>query len=466
MLNIYPSSLQFATKRSLQGEEPNREFTEPVIESVISIAVSNLVLRKMVELKRTLNLLDATAIGVGAIIGAGIFVVLGIAVGYAGPAVIVSMVIAATVALFTALSFAELGSAIPRQGGTYEFAYQMISPFAAFISGCMWLFGQTVAGAAVSLGLASYVVAMFPFLSLKIVAISAALILTVLNLVGTKYSAVVNNVLVVVKILILCLFVGFGAFEVNSQNYTPFAPYGIIGILQAAGFIFFAYIGFGRIAALGEEVKNPKKTLPLAILLSLLIAVILYVATGLVATGLQNYRTLAGSGSPLADAARATGNSTLVAAIFFGAIIATVSVLLTNLLGLSRVSFAMARNGQLPRSLATIHSKLGTPYVSILMTGAIMAILVSVANLTQTAAITSLSLLSTHIILHISAIRLRKKMPNLKTFKAPFFPLIPCLGVASCIVLMFSLLVEREAWIVWAIVLVIVSVYYLLRNRH
>jgi APA family basic amino acid/polyamine antiporter len=126
----------------------------------------------------------------------------------------------------------------------------------------------------------------------------------------------------------------------------------------------------------------------------------------------------------------------------------------------------MARNGQLPKSLATIHSKLGTPYVSILMTGAIMAILVSVANLPQTAAITSLSLLSTHIILHVSAIRLRKKMPNLKTFKAPFFPLIPCLGVTSCIILMFSLLVEREAWIVWASVLVIVSVYYLLRNRR
>jgi len=392
--------------------------------------------------------------------------VLGIAVGYAGPAVIVSMVIAATVALFTALSFAELGSAIPRQGGTYEYAYQMISPFAAFISGCMWLFGQTVAGAAVSLGLASYVVAMFPVLSFRIVAISAALILTALNLVGTKYSAMVNNVLVLVKILILCLFVGFGALQVNSQNYTPFAPYGILGILQAAGFIFFAYIGFGRIAALGEEVKNPKKTLPLAILLALATSVILYVATGFVATGLQNYRTLAGSGSPLADAARATGNSTLVTTISLGAIIATVSVLLTNLIGLSRVSFAMARNGQLPKSLSKVHSKLGTPYVSILITGAIMAILVSVSDLRQTAAITSLSLLSTHIILHVSAIRLRKKMPNLKTFKAPFFPLIPCLGVASCIILMFSLLVEREAWVAWAIVLVIVSVYYLLRNRR
>jgi len=428
------------------------------------LAVFRFALGKTVELKRTLNLLDATAIGIGAIIGAGIFVVLGIAVGYAGPAVIVSMVIAGTVALFTALSFAELGSAIPKQGGTYEYAYEMVSPFAAFISGCMWLFGQTMAGAAVSLGLASYVVAIFPSLSLKIVAVSAALILTSLNLVGTKHSATVNNILVVVKILILCLFVGFGIFQVKSQNYSPFAPNGIVGILQGAGFIFFAYIGFGRIAALGEEVKNPKRTLPLAILFALAISVVVYVATGLVATGLQNYRILAGSGSPLAEAARATGSSTLVATIALGAIIATVSVLLTNLIGLSRVSFAMARNGQLPKSLASVHSKLGTPYVSILITGALMAILVSVADLRETAAITSFSLLSTHIILHVSAIRLRKKMPNLKTFRVPFYPLIPCLGIASCIILMFSL--PAEAWIVWAIVLAIVSVYYLLRSRR
>ncbi|MGB8780091.1 MAG: amino acid permease [Candidatus Bathyarchaeia archaeon] len=417
----------------------------------------------MVELKRTLNLLDATAIGVGAIIGAGIFVVLGIAVGYAGPAVIVSMVIAGTVALFTALSFAELGSAIPKQGGTYEFAYELISPFVAFISGCLWLFGQTVAGAAVSLALASYVVAVFPFFPLKVIAVSAALVFTGLNLVGTKHSAMINNILVLVKIVILCLFVSFGVFQVNSQNYSPFAPFGIVGILQGAGFIFFAYIGFGRIAALGEEVKNPRRTLPLAILLALTTSVILYVATGFVATGLQNYRILAGSGSPLVNAARATGNFTLIAAISFGAIVATASVLLTNLIGLSRVSFAMARNGQLPKSLATIHSRLGTPYVSILLTGALMTSLAFVTDLRETAAITSLSLLSTHIILHVSAIRLRKKMPNLKNFRAPFYPLIPSFGLVSCVILMFSLPIE--AWIVWAGFVIAISVYYLLRNR-
>jgi APA family basic amino acid/polyamine antiporter len=418
----------------------------------------------MVELKRTLNLLDATAIGIGAIIGAGIFVVLGIAVGYAGPAVIISMVIAGTVALFTALSFAELGSAIPKQGGTYEFAYELISPFVAFVSGCLWLFGQTVAGAAVSIGLASYFVAMFPFFPLKVVAVSAALVLTVLNLVGTKHSATVNNILVLTKIVILCLFVGFGVFQLNSHNYAQFAPNGFVGILQGAGFIFFAYVGFGRIAALGEEVKNPKRTLPLAILLALVISVVLYVVTGLVATGLQDYRVLAGSGSPLADAARATGNFTLVATISLGALVATASVLLTNLIGLGRVSFAMARNGQLPKSMAKIHSKFGTPYISILFTGALMAVLAFVSDLRQTVAITSLSLLSTHIILHVSAIRLRKKVPDLKTFKAPFYPLIPSLGLVSCIVLMFSLPVE--AWIAWACVVVAFALYYMLVKRR
>lgn len=415
------------------------------------------------ELKRTLNLIDATAIGIGAIIGAGIFVVLGIAVGYAGPAVVISMVIAGIVALFSALSFAELGSAIPKQGGTYEFAYQLISPSVAFLSGCLWLFGQTVAGAAVSLGLAGYFVAIFPFFPLKVVAVSAALLLTALNLIGTKHSAMINNILVLIKIVILCLFIVFGVFQMNPTNYSQFAPNGFAGILQGAGFIFFAYLGFGRIAALGGEVKNPKRNLPLAILVALATSVVLYVMTGLVATGLLDYRILAGSGSPLADAVKVTGNFTLIAAISFGALVATTSVLLTNLIGLSRVSFAMANNGQLPKFMSRIHAKLGTPYISILVTGALMTILASVSDLKQTAAITSISILSTHIILHFSVVRLRKRTPELKTFKAPLYPLIPALGIVSCIILMFSL--PMEAWIVWVGFVTAVSVYYLLRKR-
>ena len=418
------------------------------------------------ELKRTLNFFDATAIGIGAIIGAGIFVVLGIAVGYAGPAVIISIIVAAIVALFTALSFAELSSAIPKEGGTYQFAYEMIHPYFGFISGCLWLSAQTVSGTAISLGLASYLVALFPSLGsqLNVIAVAAALVLTALNLIGMKYSATVNNVLVLIKIAILVLFVVIGASQINTQNYSPFMPHGPFGILQGAGFIFFAYLGFGRIAALGEEVKNPKRTLPLSILFALAASAVLYLATGLVATGLVSYRVLGNSGSPIALAANATGNLALIKTVSVGALVATVSVLLTNLLGLSRVSFAIARNGQFPSSLSKVSSRFGTPYVSILITGAIMAILASFLTLPESAAITSFSMLCTHIILHTSAIRLRKKMPNLNSFKVPFFPLVPCLGLASCIILMFSL--PEIAWIVAAGILIVSSIYYLLRREQ
>jgi APA family basic amino acid/polyamine antiporter len=414
-------------------------------------------------LERTLNLFDAMSIGIGAIIGAGIFVVLGIAIGYAGPSVIVSIIIAGVVAFFTAFSFAELGSAIPKEGGVYVFAYELISPLVAFPVGCLWLFAQIVAGAAISLGLASYFVAIFPAFSIKVVAISAALILTGLNLLGIKQSATVNNILVLVKIVILGLFIGFGIFQVHPQYFSEFSPNGFWGILEGAGFIFFAYLGFGRIATLGDEVKNPEKTLPLSILLSLTASIIIYILTGFTAIGLQDYRILAQSSSPIADAAAATGNYMVVAAVSFGALVATTSVLLTNLVGLSRVSFAMARNGQLPKSVAKTSSKFKTPYISILVMGALMATLVFLLDLKQTAAITSFSILSTHVIVNLCAFRLRKKMLNSTTFKAPFYPLLPLAGLISCSILMFSLPVE--SWIVAAFVVAISSVFYLLRSR-
>jgi APA family basic amino acid/polyamine antiporter len=415
-------------------------------------------------LKRTLNLLDATSVGIGAIIGAGIFVVLGIAIGYAGPAIIISIIIAGIVASFTAFSFAELGSAIPKEGGAYQFAFELISPFAGFVVGCLWLFAQIVAGAAISLGFASYFVAIFPVFSIKTVAVVAALILTGLNLIGIKQSTTVNNILIIIKIAILCSFIGFGIFQIHPQNLSQFSPNGSFGILQGAGFIFFAYLGFGRIAALGEEVKNPERNMPLSILIALTASIVIYVLTAFTATGLQDYRILAQSGSPLTEAAKATGNFTLVAAVSLGALIATVSVLLTNLLGLSRVAFAMARNGQLPKSIARVSSRLGTPYISVLAMGALLTALVFALDLKQAAAITSFALLSTHVIVNLSAIRLRRKMPSSATkFRVPLYPIIPSLGLLSCIVLMFSL--PQESWVVAAAVVAVSAVLYLLRRK-
>jgi APA family basic amino acid/polyamine antiporter len=415
-------------------------------------------------LKRTLNLLDATSVGIGAIIGAGIFVVLGIAIGYAGPSIIISIIIAGIVASFTAFSFAELGSAIPKEGGAYQYAFELISPFAGFLVGCLWLFAQIMAGAAISLGFASYFVAVFPAFSVKVVAVLAALVLTGLNLVGIKQSTTINNVLVIIKIAILCSFIGFGLFQTHPQNLSQFSPTGLFGVLQGAGFIFFAYLGFGRIATLGEEVKNPERNVPLAILIALVVSLVLYVLTAFTAMGLQDYRILAQSGSPLAEAAKATGNFTLVAAVSLGALIATVSVLLTNLIGLSRVAFAMARNGQLPKSIARVSSRFGTPYVSVLVMGALLTVLAFALDLKQAAAITSFALLATHVIVNLSAIRLRKKMPSSATkFKVPFFPLIPSLGLVSCVILMFSL--PQESWVAAAAVVALSAVLYLLRRK-
>ena len=414
-------------------------------------------------LKRTLNLLDATSVGIGAIIGAGIFVVLGIAIGYAGPSIIISIIIAGIVASFTAFSFAELGSAIPKEGGAYQFAFELISPFAGFLVGCLWLFAQIVAGAAISLGFASYFVAVFPAFSVKIVAVLAALVLTGLNLVGIKQSTTINNVLVIIKIAILCSFIGFGIFQIHPQNLSQFSPNGSFGILQGAGFIFFAYLGFGRIAALGEEVKNPERNMPLSILIALTASIVIYVLTAFTATGLQDYRILAQSGSPLTEAAKATGNFTLVAAVSLGALIATVSVLLTNLIGLSRVAFAMARNDQLPKSIAKVSLRFGTPYISVLAMGALLTVLAFALDLKQTVAITSFAILSTHLIVNLSAIRLRKKMPSSTKFRVPFYPIIPSLGLLSCIVLMFSL--PQESWVVAAAVVAVSAVLYLLRRK-
>lgn len=418
---------------------------------------------KGMELKRTLNLFDATAIGIGAIIGAGIFVVLGVAIGYAGPSIIISVIIAGLVASFNAFSFAELGSAIPKQGGIYAYVFELMSPFSAFIIGCLWLFGQIVAGAAISLGLASYVVAIFPFLPMKIVALSAALVLTVLNLVGAKQSAVFNNVLVLVKIGILCLFIVFGLSQIQVQRFSEFVPNGLSGVLRGAGFIFFAYLGFGRIATLGEEVRNPEKTLPRSILLSLTASVVVYVLTAFTAIGLQDYRMLAQSGSPIVDAAATTGYSSLVSIVSFGALVATVSVLLTTLIGLSRVSFAMSRNGQLPASFARISARFGTPYVSITLMGGLMVALIGFLDLKQTAAITSFSILLTHVVLNYCAFKIRKVRINSQSFKSPFYPVLPLAGITSCLVLMFSLPVE--SWIAATVVLLISSGLYLLRRE-
>jgi len=408
----------------------------------------------MAELKKTFGLFDAFNIGIGAIIGAGIFVVTGIGASLAGPALLISLLISAGIAAFTALSFAELSILIPKEGGGYEFAHELISPFAGFITGWLWLFSNVVVGAVVSLGFAHYFALFFP-IPVHITAVIACIIITTINYLGAKELEVVNNALVVFKLFILVCFVVFGISAVNQGNITSsFLPHGSIGILQGAAFMFFAFAGFARITVIGEEVKDPKKTIPRAILLALGVSTIIYLLVSYTAIGLVGYEALANSGSPLADAAHQEG-SIIVLLVSLGALAATFSVLLTTLLGTSRVSFAMARNKDLPRFFNKLHPTRNIPYVAILIFGIIMTLFAAFTDLTSAVAIANFASLFYYAVANYAALKIDK----------PRYPkIIPIIGLLTCILLLFFL--TPAAWIIGCLSIVIGLVYYLAINKR
>ena len=413
---------------------------------------------KQSQLKPTLGLFDATAISVGAIIGAGIFVVTGIAAGLAGSALIVSMLIAAIISIFTALSFAELTAWQPKEGSIYEYTYQLISPFAGFLTGWMWILSNTFAGAAVSLGFANYLTALIPILPANWIAAILCIAFTTLNFFGIRQSALMNNFLVVAKLLILAFFIILGVAYVNSSNFTPFVPFEV-GVFYGACYIFFAYGGFARVAVIAEEVKDAKRNVPKAILLSLAISTIVYILVGVVAIGLVGAPELANSNSPLTKAINITGNTAAAYIISIGGLLATASVLLTSILGVSRVAYAMARRKDIPQTLSKLHPKYNTPYYSIWIIGALMALLVLFIDLTKVVAISTFALLFYYAFANVSALRL-------KVQKRLYPQFVPILGTATCLALLiFILFASTEAWIIGVAGLTAGAIYYVAKKK-
>ncbi len=392
-------------------------------------------------LKPTLGLVDATAIGVGAIIGAGIFVVTGIAAADAGSAVVVSMIIAAAISLMTALSFAELTAWMPKEGSVYELARRLLSPFVGFLTGWMWMLSNTFAGAAVSLGFAAYVSALFPGVPSTWLAAGLCIAFTALNHFGVRASGLLNNALVSAKLLVLILFCLLGVLYVKPANFTPFDPTRL-GVLSGASSIFFAYGGFARVAVLAEEVRDPERNVPRAILLSLAISTALCVAVGLVAVGLVGAARLSASGSPLTEAIAITGSRAAVSAVSAGGMLATASVLLTAILGVSRVAYAMARSGDLPGVFGRLHPTYDTPSQSVWITGAVMAMLVVFVDLTKVVAVSTFALLFYYGVANICALRLK---PRDRVYPR----IVPALGVSTCLGLLVTLLfTSPRAWAV------------------
>ena len=420
------------------------------------------------DLRRSMSLLQLTMFSVGATLGTGIFVVLGEAAPLAGPAVVLSFVLAAVTALFSALSYAELAGTIPVSGSSYSYAYATLGELVAWVCGWCLLLEYGVSVSAVAVGWGQYINeflnglfgvqlpdvvsrppgdgGMINIGAMIVVAIAAILLLR-----GTSESAKVNTAMVLVKIGVLVFFcaVAFTAFR--AGNLTPFAPMGMAGVSAAGAKVFFSYIGFDAASTAGEEAKNPRRDLPLAIIFSLLIVTVVYVAVGLAAVGAMPWQRLGTSEASLAAVLhQVTKGSWSAVILSAGAVIAIASVVLTVMYGQTRILFAMARDGLVPRIFAKVSPRTQTPVPNTLIVAACVALLAGFVPLGRLADATSIGTLCAFAIVNVGVIVLRRTKPDLpRTFHAPLFPLTPVLGFGFCVYLMVKL--DGVTWIVFAV---------------
>ncbi|MEK6954584.1 MAG: amino acid permease [Candidatus Micrarchaeota archaeon] len=392
--------------------------------------------------KPVLSLFDAVNVSLGSIIGAGIFVVIGAATALAGPAVFLSVLIAGTVAMLTGLASADLSRMFPRSGGAYTFASEASSNFFGFIVGIVWIFSNIVAGATVAVGFGYYLALLAPAIPIKASAAMLTLLATAIHLGGVKDSSRLNNVLVALKILILLFFAVTAIFFFKFSNFEPFAPFGLGGVVAGAATIFFAYAGFARVSVIADEVKDAARNVPRAIIISILLSTFIYVVVSVAAVGVAGYLILANSNSPLADAIDLEGLGFGFTLVSIGALIATATVILASILGISRVISAMALNGDLPSIAGEIDEKSGVPKKAILVGGSFVLLLIFLADLPSLAYISSFSLLLYYVAINLSGLRLLKEKR-----------IWPLLGFLSCLFLMLSLPLSS-----WAIGLAVVAI--------
>ncbi|MFG2001237.1 amino acid permease [Spirillospora sp. NPDC048911] len=420
------------------------------------------------ELRRTMSLLQLTLFSVGATLGTGIFFVLGQAVPEAGPAVVLGFVLAAVTALFSALSYAELAGTIPVSGSSYSYTYATMGELVAWVCGWCLLLEYAVSVSAVASSWGGYLNEFFqsafefgmpaavshsPGDSGGVVNLPAVLIVVLAMLLllrGTSESATANTIMVLLKISVLAFFcfVAFTAFD--TGNFSDFAPMGWAGVSAAGSKVFFSYIGFDAASTAGEEAKNPRRDLPLAILLSLVIVTVIYVLVGLAAVGAMPWGDFESTTS-LADVLNlATGDSRWAALILsFGVVISMGTVVLTVLYGQTRILFAMARDGLIPKIFERV-SRAQVPVANTLIVSAFVALLAAVVPLGQLAEATSIGTLFAFALVNLGVIVLRRTRPDMpRSFRAPLYPVTPLLGVAFCAYLMYGL--DSITWVVFLI---------------
>lgn len=437
-------------------------------------------------LKRVLTPFELVLLGVGAIIGTGIFVITGVvAANYSGPALVVSFMISGAVCAFAALSYAEFAAMVPVAGSAYTYGYASLGELVAWIIGWDLILEYSVSIAAVAVGWSGYVSSLIegagivlpptlinpPGLDGGIVNLPAILIIgviTCLLIVGVKESARVNNVIVLIKISVILLFLYLASSHIQPANWTPFMPFGWSGVLTGAAIVFFAYIGFDAVSTAAEEVKDPQRNLPKGIIGSLIIATVLYISVSAVLTGIVSYKTFANTSAPVAYALQEIGISWGSALVSVGALCGITSVLIVLLYGQTRIFFAMSRDGLLPTVFRELHPTFRTPMKVTILVGIVTALIAGFLPLTSIAELVNIGTLAAFMIVSAGVIVLRYKRPDLeRPFRCPMVPLVPVLCILSCGLLIFALpTVTHLRFVIWlAIGLVFYFLYGMKHSR-
>jgi basic amino acid/polyamine antiporter, APA family len=465
------------------------------------------------RLRRILGPVQLTSLGVGAIIGTGIFVLVGQAAhDKTGPALMLSFVVAGLACIFAALCYAEFASMVPVAGSAYTYAYATLGELMAWIMGWDLVLEYAVGSATVAHGWSHYFQDFIGILGIKLPhalttapfdydpsvghfvstgtifdlpAIMAALLVTIVLVKGIRESATFNATMVIIKVTIVFFVIIVGAFYVKPENWHPFAPYGLTGIsffgktlfgqhglggeplgmLAGAATIFFAYIGFDSVSTHAEEAKNPKRDVPIGIITSLILCTVLYILVAGVVTGMVNYKDI-NIDAPVSDAFRQVGLPWAQFLISLGALTGITSVLLVMMLSQPRVLLAMARDGLVPTSFfGAIHERFRTPWKSTILTGLFVATLAAFLPLRILAELVNIGTLLAFVIVCAAVLIMRKKHPEAeRPFRVPLVPLTPILGIALCLLLMFSL--PKENWYRLIIWLLIGFVIYFAYGRH
>jgi len=416
----------------------------------------------MNTLSRSVTLTQALMINLGAIIGAGIFVIIGVAIGHAGPSIIISIILSAIIAILTGLSFAEIARHVAKEGGVYEYAKESFRPFAGFIGGWLWTFGNIIAIAAVSISMGGYVNILFStHINTVYFAIAAIIAFSLINILGIKNSAKTISAFVVINLAVLLIFIVSGLSSFHLSNFSNFAPNGMTGTIAGAAIIFFAFTGFSRVTTISDEVKDPEKTIPKAIILSIIISTVIYIAVAIVAVGLVPYSNLASSAAPLSTAIKSMHDSILAIIIAFGGVTATAGVILTGVLGTSRVFFALGRDRELPGFLSYI-DRFSTPINAIIVSAVLSIVFLLLVSFGTIVDSSNAAVLSAYFIINVSAIYFYYNLKKKQQQEKRYIPVVSIAGIFGILLIVAYLDIASLEFLFG--IAAVGTIYYVLRN--